>query len=1116
MKETSYLHHLRFPESLYNSFVAKYLSNPRLLILLLIAIIGLGGSSFANLPRRLAPEIKIPLVIVSTVLPGANPQDVESLVTIPIEDGVNGIQNLSKVTSTSSENISVTTLEFESGVDPDKARSDVQAQIDQVELPEDALASNVQTIDFENQPVWTFALIGKGDVASLNRFSKLLQTDLEALTSIDNVTTGGLEDREISVAMDLAKMQTYGLSPIQLSTLVKSALNSFPAGQVTTDSSVFSLSVDPTVTTIDDVRNLQVKIGETSVPLSSIAVVTEKSKPNQFPSFFATKNRAAERSITFSVYKTRTADINKASKDVEKRVEEELSKYDGQFSVKSISNAGKDIDEQFSHLIRDFSFTIILVFIVLFVFLGARQAIVSLFAVPLTFLISFAVMGGSGISLNFLSMFSLLLSLGLLVDDTIVVISAMTSYFRSGKFTPLQTGLLVWRDFVVAILTTTLTTVFAFLPLLITSGIIGEFIKSIPIVVSSTLIASFGVAMLITLPLMIFLLKPNLPMRVVIFLKVVLVIVLIGIFLSILPRGPLMLFGLITGGIFLFVTVQTRRKLLEKGSIYISKQKKQHIAVRKAPYYIENGLISFEKISSNYKKVILKILSSKENRRKAILMVVLFSIFSYLLVPFGFVKNEFFPKSDEEAIGLTLELPAGTNAVISESYAKDLIDRFRKMDEVAYVTADIGQASGGGFGGPSGSGSNTVSFSLVLEEHRKKTSIDIAQDIRGEFANFSKGKITVSEGSSGPPAGADLQINLFGEDLAVLDQQADKIMNFLKTQKGAIDISKSIKPGTSKIVFIPDQNAMAQNGVSNEQVGLALRTFASGFTLDTAKLDTGDITSNEKQDITLRMSSGLQNIQNLSSITVATQRGNIPLNSLGKLHLRPNPTLITREDGDRTISVTAAVQKGFTAPTLNEQLEKFAENDLNLPEGYTWKTGGVNEENQKSVNSILQAMLISFILIIVTMVIQFGSFRKAVIVMLVIPLSISGVFIIFSLTQTPLSFPALIGVLALFGIVVKNSILIIDKISANEKIGMDFVDGIVDGASSRLEPIALTSLAAIMGLIPITISDPLWRGLGGAIIAGLTFSGTIMLFFIPVVYYSWFSSRNSKRRVKKT
>lgn len=1103
-KETSYLHHLSFQDRLSKSFIAKYLSNPRLLILLLIAIIGLGTSSFLSLPRRTTPEINIPIVIISTVLPGANPQDVESLVTEPIENGVNSLEKIDTVTSTSRENVSVVTMQFESSVDADKARTDVQGAVDSVELPSDAQTPNVQKIDFENQPVWTFSLIGTGDVASLNRYSKLLQKDLEDLSTIDNVGTGGLEEREISIVIDQSKLATYGITPMQLSALLSASLGSFPAGTVKTETSTFALSIDPAITTIDDVRNMQLNLNGIVTPLSSIAEVTERSKPNQFPSFFATNERAAERAITFNVYKTQTTDINKAVADAEHVVEESLKHYDGQFSIRNISNLGEQNDEQFNHLIRDFLFTIILVFVVLFVFLGARQAIVSLFAVPLTFLISFTVMSASGISLNFLSMFSLLLSLGLLVDDTIVVISAMTAYYRSGKFTPLQTGLLVWRDYIVAILTTTLTTVFAFLPLLISSGIIGEFIKSIPVVVSSTLIASFGVAMLITLPLMIFLLNPKLPRRVTILLRILLVIVLGFILISFLPQGPLSLVAILALIVLIFVILQTRSLLSLGTRKFLTTQKKKYPVIQKIPHYLENGLISFDRISSFYRRIITRILATRGSRRKAIAMVIIFSLFSYMLLPLGFVKNEFFPAGDVDSLSVSLELPAGTNVQVAEKEAGLLINQLRRVKNVSYVTADIGQASGS-FGGAGSSEGNNVLFSLVLDENRDTSSIDIAQGLRDTYASYTTGKIVVSAASEGPPAGSDVQINLYGEDLGVLDSYADKIVSHLESQKGIADVTKSIKPGTSKIVFVPDQQKLAQNNMSQDQLGLWLRTFASGFTLDSAKLETGDVTADDKQDITLRTSTALQNVTDISAITIPTQTGVIPLTSLGELHLESNPTLITREDGERTISIMATAAQGYAAPELNAELLSYANSELDLPEGYTWRTGGANEENEKSVMSILQAMLISFLLIIVTMVVQFGSFRKAIIVMLVIPLSISGVFIIFSLTQTPLSFPGLIGVLALFGIVVKNSILIVDKIAANEEIGMEFTDSIVDATVSRLEPIALTSLAAIMGLIPITISDPLWRGLGGAIIAGLTFSGTIMLFFIPVVYYTWFN-----------
>ena len=1112
-RETSYLHHLRFPEALRRSFIGKYLSNPRFVILLITAILAIGGTSYATLPRRLNPEVKIPLVIVSTVLPGANPQDVESLVTQPIEDGVSGVKNLKTITSSSRESVSVTQLEFNSGVDPEKARADTQAAIDQVELPEDAITPKVMSLDFENQPVWTFALVGKGDVASLNRFAKILKKNIEDQASIDNVTTGGLEEREISVVINQSKLLTYGISPLQLSSLLKASLNSYPAGSVRTDTSTFALSIDPSVTNIEDVRSLQISTKGVVVPLSSIATITESSKPNQLPSYFASRITSPERSITFNVFKTSTTNIDTAVRDAEKTVDESLIATGGQFSIQTILNTGEMIDKQFSDLIRDFIITIILLFAVLFVFLGARQALVSLVAVPLTFLISFSVMKWSGISLNFLSMFSLLLSLGLLVDDTIVVISAMTSYFRTGKFTPLETGLLVWRDFLIPILTTTLTTVFAFLPLLIASGIIGEFIKSIPIVVSSTLLASLIVAMLITLPLMIILLRSEFPRRVGILFRILVVLILLGIFMAVLPKGPFMILGILALIVFLFVTAQVRMLLVRRAGEYIHTQQRRHRVVKNAPTYIDQGLISFDLISNNYRRLITAILNSQSNRRKAILMVILFSLFSFALLPVGIVKNEFFPKSDADFLYLTVELPAGSTVQNTEDEATRLLDILRKTPDTQSVIADIGQSISD-FGGTTGGEANTILFSFSLPERseRNRSSIDIAQNLREMFATYQMGKATVTEQSGGPPAGADVQIQLYGNDLNTLDRYADKVVAFLKTQQGVTDISKSIKPGTSKIVFVPDLASLAQNNISEDQLGLTLRTFASGFTLDSAKINTGDTMDTDKKDITLRVGNGIQNVTDISTLSVQTLTGgNVPLSSLGSLQIRSNPTQITREDKKRTISITGTVSQGFNTSLINAELGKYADGGLALPEGYSWKTGGVNEENQNSVNSILQAMLISFLLIIVTMVVQFGSFRKAIIVMLVIPLSISGVFIIFGLTGIPLSFPAIIGVLALFGIVVKNSILIVDKIEANNKIGMRFTDGIVDGAVSRLEPIALTSFAAIMGLIPVTLSDPLWRGLGGAIISGLLFSGTIMLFFIPVVYYSWFAPRVVRR-----
>lgn len=1092
---STYLKKLKFDPKLLTGFIAKYLTNMRLVILIILMIAAFGIQSYMALPRRLNPEIKIPIVLISTVLPGANPTDIESLISVPVEDAVRGISGVKTVTSTSRESISIVNIEFESGFDPDKAKSDVQSAVDAItDLPDDALTPNVQKLDFESQPIWVFSLSGAKDRGSLIRFSRNLKKELEDLATIDKVEITGLDEQEIQIIVKPEVVTSFGLNPQILVGAIENSLSSFPAGNVRTNSGTFSLTIDPAASKIDDLRGLKVNLNGQVVSLSDVAEVKEISKPEQNESFIL-ENGKVSSSVTFSVFRLSSVNFDVANEAAQEKVNEKLTQSGNGFKISTVINTAEEIDEEFQTLQRDISIVIALVFFVLLLFLGIRQAIVSMLSIPVTFLVTFIVMQITGIALSFLATFSLLLSLGLLVDDAIVVISAMTAYFRSKKFTPLQTGLLVWKDFWVAILTTTITTVWAFLPLLLSSGIIGEFIKPIPIIVSSTLIASIFVALFVILPLMVFLLKPQIPYRIQVLIRILLVAGILSGFYFFVPKSSLIWTQL--GVLFLLVLVAY---LIRDAVFAFFKDRfSHHTGIRdRVLTLLDHGIISFSRIERGYNRLIHKILVSNSARRNTIIMVVIFSVFSYLLVPLGFVKSEFFPGTDENNMYISIEYPSGTNLQTAKAQSIKVLENLKDIPEAKTVTMEMGRGFSD-FGGPGGAGANNVLFALALQDagQRDRTASEIAQDLRNKFVDYSLAKVSVIEVSGGPPAGADLQIKLFGPDLKTLDQYAAKIQDYLKTQQGVTNIDKSIKPGTSKLTFVPDKSKLSANNLTVDQLGFWLRLYASGFEADELKFSgEEDLT----EDVTIRFGSGTQSVEDLSRIQIPTAKGNIPLISLGEIKLAANPTVITREDGNRTMSVVAAVTEGFNVADLNKKLESYADS-LNLPSGYGWATGGANEENQRSVISILQAMVLSFLLIIITMVLQFSSFRRAFIVMLVIPLSISGVFIMFALFQIPLSFPALIGILALFGIVVKNSILIVDKILINQATGMEFGESVADAAASRLEPIALTSLCTIAGLIPITVSDPLWRGLGGAIIAGLTFSGTIMLFFIPVVYY---------------
>lgn len=1092
----SYFDKLSFNLEWKKGILYRYLTNIRIVFLFVLLIVVVGVASYFSLPRRLNPDISIPIVSVITVLPGAGPESVETLLTVPIEDAVKGLRGVSQVSSSSRENLAAVTIEFESGTDGERARQDVQSAVNGITgLPDDSQDPRVALFDFEDQPVWQFAVVApSGEEASLMRFADELERVLGSVSSIDRVSVSGSENREISVRIDLQKVYSLGLNPQSLSGSVRDALAAYPAGNVSSDGLLFPVSIDESVRTVEDIRTLPINVDGNVLLLGDISVIQDAAQSGQAYAYYAVPGKEPLRAVTLSVFRSSTANIDKAVNDARAEVNRVEALYKNGFEIVDVVDTSKEIDDQFNDLVSNFWQTMLLVALVLFLFLGIRQSLVAAFAIPLVFLITFIVMNVSGITLNFLSLFSLLLSLGLLVDAAIVVITAVTDYYKSGKFSAEESGRLVFADFFLAILTTTLTTVWAFLPLLLASGIIGEFIKSIPIVVSTTLLASMVVGLFINLPLMMFLLNFQIARRVKIVFWTLFYLGLVVIAYNVFSWNPNVI-PIVTVIILILMVI---RYVIRKYKVVLQGNKFKN-STKGVGKIINEGVVSVDIVSSRYARILERILVKKSSRWLTILMVVLLSIFSYALVPFGFVKNEFFPGESGQTLYVNVRLPVGTQIAETNVIARDLVRELSSKSSVKSVVVEPGRSiSLGGGGGSSGGGTHTILATLNLND---KSSQQLSGELRDFYRNYALGEVQVVEISGGPPAGSDVQIKLFGDDLNELTSYANQLKSKLGEEEGLNTVDLSVEPSVARVVFVPNDLELARLQITRRDIGFWFRTLVSGFTLDDLRV------GSEEKDITLRLGQGVPSIESLQTIMIPTRQGNVPITQLGEFRLDYNPTVITREDGKRTISVLGDVLEGFSVSDTNAKLLNFAE-ELQLPTGYFFETGGVNEENARSVNSILQAMGLSAFLIFATMVLQFGSFRKAILVLLVIPPAISGVFIVFAITGTPLSFPALIGVLALFGIVVNNSIIVIEKIGQNLGVGMTLVDSLVDAGRARLEPIFFSSLTTIIGLIPITMSNPLWQGLGGAVIAGLVFSGTIMLFFIPVVYYMWFAPRD--------
>lgn len=1095
MSTSSLYSTITFDPGLLKSTHAKYLLNFRLVLLLITLIVVVGFQSYRTLPRRLNPEIKLPIITVVTALPGSGPQDVEQLITDPLEQSIKSLKNIDTYNSTSQEGVSVIAIQFKTGKDPDKAKDEVQSAVDQVRLPENAVKSSVRKLDFEDQPVWAFSVSTETDYPSLQRFSSVLKRRLEDSVFTDRVLISGDDKTQIVIHIKEDVVRDLGISTGSIREVISAGLGTYPAGSVQSSEHIFSVTTLKKIQKVSDIAQIGISIQGKPYTLGDIAEVSVRPLKDSQLSLVTQDGKKPTESVVLYVYKTASSNVDESDIAFKKIVNDAVTESP-QFQIQTIDNNAEQITKQFEELFAEFQSAISLVFLVIAIFLGFRQALLSSLTFPLTFLSAFALMKLWGLSIDFLSLFGFLIALGLLIDDTIVTVTAMTRYHQTGKFTGQQVGLLVWRDFIVPLWSTTITTIWAFVPMLLSTGIIGEFIKPIPLVVTFNMVSSTAIAVLVTIPILMRIFDMHMPHRVKVFLRILAVLGTLTALIVFIPASDFKVITIIVGSITFVLLRFLYPEILKKISKIVSHLRIAPLlsTVRKV---MDRGLINLEVLATKYQEAIRYVITRQNIRRQVLAGIVLFAVVGFTLVPLGLVKNEFFPRGDARTLYISGEMGTSTLQRIQVQTISPLIQNLSKIRGVEYVSATTNSTIDTNGNISTEQGSFLVTVRLYDKNERDRKSYEIADEIRRYTTSYSQVRLKVIEQSGGPPAGADVVVKYTGDDLSVLEKMADQTIAYLKEKPYIVSVDKSLPAAASRIVFHPNVRELAKAEITEQSVGSALRASLSGASL--GKLKIGD----EEKDITFTTSQNPLSPADISSITIRGAHGVVPLSSLGVLKLEANPSQIKRENGKRIITVNASVKTGASVSEANEDVLKFAKERISYSPGYALSSGGVNEENQKSVTSILQAMILAFMLIFITMVIEFRSFRLAVLTLLCVPLAVSAVMYIFGLFGIPLSFPSLIGILALFGIVVTTAIVIVEKINENREHGMNIEDAIVDAAGSRLEPIILTSLTTIVGLIPISASDPVWRGLGGAIISGLLFSGLLKLFFIPILYKMW-------------
>jgi multidrug efflux pump subunit AcrB len=1107
----------------------------RTAIYLITIIITLAGLfAYNSLPKEQFPEIKIPQIIVQTYFPGTSPENMENLVTKHLEKQMKNLTGIKKVTSNSFQDYSVVIAEFNTDVEVDKAKQDVKDAVDKAktDLPKNLPNQpEVKDIDLSEVPILNVNISGNYDLNKLKKYADRIKDNIEAMKQIKRVDIVGALDREIQINMDMYKMQAAGISFYDVQSAVGAENMSATAGQVAMGTQKRILSVKnefKTAAQIGDliVRNPQGK----AVYLRDIANVTD--------SFQEQKSYArldGNNVITLNVIKAKGENLIEASDNVSSLMKR-MQGIDVPKDLHIVITG--DQSEKTRSTLTDLINTIIigflLVTIILMFFMGVTNALFVAMSVPLSCAVAFFVLPTIGFTMNMIVLFSFLLALGIVVDDAIVVIENTHRIFDNGKMPIARAAKYATGEVFLPVLAGTATTLMPFVPLAFWPGIIGNFLFYLPVTLIITLVASLLVAYIINPVFAVSFMKPHDAAhdgdkpRVTKKDRVLTIAFLSFAALFYLGGS----FGIANFIVFLYLFIMLEKFVLSKW-IHTFQNK------------------TWPAFQDWYTRVLKR---SIANPGKVILIGVGVLVASVVLCILHGPTPLFFPESQPNFTYVYLNLPVGTD----QAHTNDvLLELEKKVNEaiidpathkrylavksvISNVTVGAVDPNSGELGDFPNKGKVTVAYEEYSKRHGEST-VEIMDKIRKAVKGVPGAEITVDKEANGPPQPKPVLIEMTGDNLDSLVSTSERLKRFMDDKQiaGVEGLRSDFQAKNPEIVFDLDRERMNAEGITTQTVVGNLRTAVFGLEVSRFR------DQNDDYPITLR-AAGTQRqdidaVRNLPIVFRDMGMGGIvrtvPISAFADVHYSTTYGGIKRKNEKRYISLSSNVLSGYNPNEVAANVGREL-NDFKAPSGITIKMGG-QEDQAETTGFLGKAFLIAFALIFLILVLLFNSISKTVIILSEVVFSLVGVMLGLGIFKTPFSIAISgIGIVALMGVVVRNGILLIEFMDLMIAEGMNEVDAIIEAGRTRMTPVLLTAIAAILGLIPLAVgmnidfaslfqhlnphiffggdSADFWAPLAWTMIYGLSFATLLTLILVPVLmlesfkFKAWVKKQRNK------
>lgn len=1036
---------------------------PVMMTMVIMTFVVIGLFSLSRLGIDLMPEIDFPFVVVSVIYPGAGPEEMETQVAEPIEEEVSAIGGIKHVTSISQEGLALGILEFDLEMNVDLVAIDVKDKIDGIryKLPEDILDPVIQKFDVGAMPIINLAVSSPRSLDETYKLAdEIVKAGLSRVHGLAEIElTGGLE-REIQVNLSRRKLRAYNLSPQVVTAFISAGNLNIPAGRLTEGRKEITVRLAGEFNDLDELRNIRIPLEEGKyVRLKELGWIDDSFKEQRDRARFN-----GESSVGLSLIKRSDANTVEVANDIFREIEKiklELPD-DVQLDVaRNLSDFIKDmVDDVFGNMIIG----VLLTILVLYLFLHSIPlTVIAAVSMPTSIIATFILVDFAGFSLNMMSLMGLAISIGILVANSIVVLENIQRYKGKGlsdkEASSKGTG-----EIAIAVAASTLTNVVVFTPMAFMSGIVGQFFKQFGLTVAFATMFSLLISFTLT---------------------------------------PMMASHRIRRGFYLFfvsaILFGVYKLLGTDSALFILLV--MLLAVIAHMYGLLRRLVKtwdrfYDSLAEGYRSSLVWIL---KHRFFVLLIVFMLLIGSLSLLGFGFIGSEFFPKTDEGAFTVSIEMPVGTTLDETDRVVKDVEYIVMQQEYVKSVYATTGKSEGGFIGAGSGIHMGIVIVQMVDADLRPLCTSEFIEDLRPLLIDLPGAELTIKETSSmgGGGGESDLQIEITGYDMDYLNSIADSIMTYMDGLGGLVNIKSSWELGKPELKLTPRRDRLSDHGLSPGAVGMTLRSLLEGEVASKYR-EGGD-----EYDIRVQLDKAeVERAADVGDIYIQAGDEQVLLNEVVDIEYSEGPTAIYHKDKQRMVTVMADISQG----TLGEKvrsLREYSEN-LELKPGYKVFFGGEVEHMEEAFAELFKALILAIILTYMLLAAILESYKHPFTIMLTLPLGLIGILLALFITDNTISILSLMAVVMLVGIVVNNGILLIDYINLLRREGYKLDAAIIEACPVRLRPIIMTNLATMLGMLPLAFG----MGAGGemrapmAIVAigGLMTSAVFTLFIIPIIY----------------